>query len=144
MANLKNDFYWYMITSLSTMTREYKAIKWIEFSNFFNVIMDPTIISIKTKDSAKKQNAKDLHQMFLNNNRKYFNSSQLNALKYVAKFSESGLSLIQGPPGTGKTHTIQGLISMAYAWNIRNPDEKILVWTPSNAAWDEIVYRLAK
>ena len=144
MANLKNDFYWYMITSLSTMIREYRAIKWIEFSNFSNIIMNPSVITKNFYDIVNNHKTKDLYKVFWENNKKYFNISQLNALKYVAKFSEWGVSLIQGPPGTGKTHTIQGLISMAYAWSSRDSEEKILVWTPSNAAWDEIVYRLAK
>ena len=144
MANSKQDFYWYMVTSLSTMVREYKAIKWVEFSNFFKSIMNPSIISKQIHENEEKLKIRDLYKEFLQNNKKHFNISQLNALKYVAKLSESGLSLIQGPPGTGKTHTILGIISMAYTWYQGDSSEKILVWTPSNAACDEIVYRLAK
>lgn len=114
----------------------------MEFSNFFNVIVKPNELELDKTGDVKQLSPP--YREFLQNNKKFFNESQHNALKYVAWMNKSGLSLIQGPPGTGKTHTIQGLISMAVACHKGDPNEKVLVCTPSNAACDEIVYRLAK
>lgn len=95
------------------MIREHKAIKCVEFSNFHDLIMDPNEWYTKYTETKHNKEPKAEYRDFLENNKKYFNPSQHNALKYTANMGKSGLSLIQGPPGTGKTHTILGLISMA-------------------------------
>ena len=133
MSDSKKDFYIYYITNMSTIIREYKALKWIEFSKFCKAILDPW--------KYKEQLSKRMTLMTLNN--RNYNKSQNEALRYVASMNKGGLSLIQGPPGTGKTHTIHGMLNMFVNTNFE-PDFKILVCTPSNAAWDEIVMRLAK
>ena len=53
---------------------------------------------------------------------------------------QNEILLIQGPPGTGKTHTITGIISML----LTAGTNKIHVCAPSNAAVDEILFRLSK
>ena len=144
MNDKKDDFYCYFITNLSTMIREYKAIKWVEFSNFSGLIMNPEKWMDVKSQKEHSAEPKSQYRDFLKNNKKFFNESQHSALKYVACMDNTGLSLIQGPPGTGKTHTIQGLISMAVACHKGKETDKVLVCTPSNAACDEIVYRLAR
>ena len=68
-----------------------------------------------------------------------YNSSQIQVLEKVSEMPESDILLIQGPPGTGKTHTITGIISML----IGAGANKIHVCAPSNAAVDEILFRLS-
>ena len=53
----------------------------------------------------------------------------------------AGTALLHGPPGTGKTTTLVGAIS---AMLLCKPTPRILVCAPSNAAVDELVFRLAR
>ena len=53
----------------------------------------------------------------------------------------AGIALLHGPPGTGKTSTLVGAIS---AMLLCVPTPRILVCAPSNAAVDELVFRLAR
>lgn len=94
------------------MVREYKAIN-IEFSGFSSLIMNPKVWY--EENFKEESRITHIYMEFLKNSKKYFNPSQHEAMEYVARMPDKGLSLIQGPPGTGKTHTIIGLISMAVA-----------------------------
>lgn len=133
MQDDKLDFHVYYITNLSTVIREYLALKCIEFSLFVDAILNP----YKYKEILSKRMV-----MRKIKNKKY-NKSQNKALKSVASMTEGGLNLIQGPPGTGKTHTIHGILNMLFETNVE-PGFKVLICTPSNAACDEIVSRLGK
>ncbi|GFY50301.1 probable helicase senataxin [Trichonephila inaurata madagascariensis] len=73
-----------------------------------------------------------------------YSYSQKMAIKGISaeilkKDSKPKIILLQGPPGTGKTHVIIGLLEKLIQ---SNPHFKVLVTAPSNAAVDEIGYRL--
>ena len=130
MTDIKKDFYVYYYSSLSTILREFKALKCIEFSPFINYILNPSMYKDMLTEKSNEQRGYDSR----------YNKSQNKALAYVNSMNNNGLSLIQGPPGTGKTHTIHGILNMLHS---SKEKYKILVCTPSNAACDEIVRRLA-
>ena len=69
------------------------------------------------------------------------NQSQTEAVQ-AALDPLPGFTLIQGPPGTGKTHTLLAILSLLLHKSAAKSG--VLVCAPSNAAIDEVVYRVAK
>ena len=69
--------------------------------------------------------------------------SQFNKPQYAAieaACQDIPFVLLQGPPGTGKTYTILGIVSALLA---HEPEKRVLVCAPSNAAVDEVASRLS-
>eukprot|EP00605_Chrysophyceae_sp_TOSAG23-4_P002113 GSChrysophyteH1.ASY1.ANO1.2339.1 assembled CDS len=87
---------------------------------------------------------------------KRYNHSQLQCISRICDLcnthttSDRRVYLLQGPPGTGKTHTILGIVasknekggSMGRCQISVGSKRRILICAPSNAAIDEIVYRI--
>lgn len=69
------------------------------------------------------------------------NQSQTEAVQ-AALDPLPGFTLIQGPPGTGKTHTLLAILSLLLHKSAAKSG--VLVCAPTNAAIDEVVYRVAK
>ncbi|XP_016454624.1 putative helicase MAGATAMA 3 isoform X1 [Nicotiana tabacum] len=92
------------ICSLSTIAREYVALRSVSSLPFKDLILSAAESNHTTEDHAWKisRPLKD----FLESNH---NKSQLDAIN--AGLSRKTFVLIQGPPGTGKTQTILGLLS---------------------------------
>ncbi|CAA6663788.1 unnamed protein product [Spirodela intermedia] len=103
----KETFMWILkISSLSTIMREYVALRSISHLPFKNLILSAT-------DKSREANLQDQVwtvprslMEFLESNH---NESQMEAIR--AGLSRKPFVLIQGPPGTGKTQTILGLLS---------------------------------
>ena len=95
---IKPIFYWYYLTSLSTVLREYKALHAIEFSPYIKTILDPSRW-IKEQITLKNPLSPDYTnwQEFLTTNWKLFNESQFQALKQVCELRRQEILLIQGP-----------------------------------------------
>ena len=142
LFNQQSRMYCYYFDSLTTIVREFLTIKKIEFYATHDIILNP-VKALAQIESSKDQQDRDGQQdmmSFISRNGHTFNESQTQALQKVATLHKKDLLLIQGPPGTGKTHTIHGIISMINSCKKR----KILVCAPSNAAIDEIVYRIIR
>lgn len=92
------------ICSLSTIAREYVALRSISSLPFKDLILSAADTSHSTEDHAWKI-SRPLKE-FLEGNH---NKSQLDAI--YAGLSRKSFVLIQGPPGTGKTQTILGILS---------------------------------
>ncbi|KAF5385735.1 hypothetical protein D9757_005459 [Collybiopsis confluens] len=114
--------------SLSTLHREYAALVAAEYYDFADWILRPHLSLPSKVDSREIQQVAEKYKV---------NEPQAKAIASALK--TDGFVLIQGPPGTGKTSTICALISASRA---RVEKRKILLCAPSNAAIDEIVYRL--
>ncbi|KAG9148748.1 hypothetical protein Leryth_013426 [Lithospermum erythrorhizon] len=92
------------ICSLSTIVREYVALRSIDTLPFKNLILGAEESDHETEDRAWKI-SKPLMEFIESSH----NKSQLDAIK--AGLSRKPFVLIQGPPGTGKTQTILGILS---------------------------------
>ncbi|CAA0826618.1 Probable helicase MAGATAMA 3 [Striga hermonthica] len=92
------------ICSLSTIVREYVAMRSISSLPFKDLILTAAELVNNTEDRAWKL-SKTLAEFIESNH----NKSQLEAI--YAGLSRQSFVLIQGPPGTGKTQTILGLLS---------------------------------
>ncbi|KAI3447169.1 hypothetical protein Pfo_003834 [Paulownia fortunei] len=92
------------ICSLSTIVREYVAMRSISSLPFKDLILTAADIDSTTEDHAWKL-SRPLTEFIESNH----NKSQLEAI--YAGLSRKSFVLIQGPPGTGKTQTILGLLS---------------------------------
>lgn len=122
----------FIINSCTTMLREFKTIRLVEFLNLSQAILSPTS---RPFPRAKTQSLDD----FLSSIEHNYNSSQMDAIEKSCSLT-SGIMLLQGPPGTGKTHTIKGILSGIL--NKHKDSTSILVCAPSNAAVDEIAKRV--
>ncbi|KAI7747676.1 hypothetical protein M8C21_029014 [Ambrosia artemisiifolia] len=92
------------VCSLSTIAREYVAMRSISFLPYKDVILKAADSICDSEDQAWKI-SKPLMEYIQTNH----NSTQLEAIH--AGLSRRKFVLIQGPPGTGKTQTILGLLS---------------------------------
>ncbi|KAK4739697.1 hypothetical protein R3W88_003394 [Solanum pinnatisectum] len=92
------------ICSLSTIAREYVALRSVSSLPFKDLILSAADSNCSTEDHAWKI-SRPLKE-FLESNH---NKSQLDAIN--AGLSRKTFVLIQGPPGTGKTQTILGILS---------------------------------
>ncbi|KAJ3910558.1 SEN1 N terminal-domain-containing protein [Lentinula edodes] len=124
------------VFSLSTLHREYAALVAAEYYDFADHILRPYLALPVGVDT------KEINQMM---NKFKVNEPQAKAI--VSALKSDGFVLIQGPPGTGKTSTICALISASLETISQGPSKnhekrKVLLCAPSNAAIDEIVYRL--
>ncbi|KAK0487479.1 SEN1 N terminal-domain-containing protein [Armillaria novae-zelandiae] len=126
--------------SLSTIHREYSALVTLPYYDNVDTILRPRLSPPPSVDPKDIQRTMQLYQV---------NEPQAAAIESALK--TEGFVLIQGPPGTGKTSTICGLIAASISRRPRPiphpgrpppPVPKILLCAPSNAAIDEIVYRL--
>lgn len=126
--------------SLSTIHREYSALVTLPYYDNVDTILRPQLAPPPSMDPKDIQRTMQLYQV---------NEPQAAAIESALK--TEGFVLIQGPPGTGKTSTICGLIAASISRRprpIAHPGRppplvpKILLCAPSNAAIDEIVYRL--
>ncbi|XXG88664.1 hypothetical protein AAC387_Pa12g0854 [Persea americana] len=95
------------ISSLSTIMREYNALRSVGSLPFKDLILSATEKSLDCGNLEDRAwNIPRPLMEFLESNH---NSSQLEAIR--AGLSRRPFVLIQGPPGTGKTQTILGLLS---------------------------------
>ncbi|KAL7592596.1 hypothetical protein Lser_V15G34181 [Lactuca serriola] len=92
------------ICSLSTIAREYVALRSISFLPYKDLILTASDSVHCSEDQAWKI-SKPLMEYIQTNH----NTTQLEAIR--AGLSRRKFVLIQGPPGTGKTQTILGLLS---------------------------------
>lgn len=97
-------FYSLKVCSLSTITREYVALKSIGSLPFKDLIVTASEKKSDLEDQAWKIST-PLEEYIKEN----LNKSQWDAIQ--AGLSRKPFVLIQGPPGTGKTQTILGLLS---------------------------------
>ncbi|CAN6678594.1 unnamed protein product [Malus baccata var. baccata] len=97
-------FYTLKICSLSTIAREYVALRSIGSLPFKDIILGAAEKNINSEGQAWKISGP--LQEYIKEN---LNESQQNAIQ--AGLSRKPFILIQGPPGTGKTQTILGLLS---------------------------------
>ncbi|XP_076960265.1 putative helicase MAGATAMA 3 [Bidens hawaiensis] len=100
------DVGWHVmkVCSLSTIAREYVAMRSISFLPYKDLILKAADSINKSEDQAWRI-SKPLMEYIQTNH----NSTQLEAIR--AGLSRRNFVLIQGPPGTGKTQTILGLLS---------------------------------
>ncbi|KAI0785263.1 SEN1 N terminal-domain-containing protein [Abortiporus biennis] len=135
------------VFSLTTLHREYAALMAIPYYDMCETIMRSVLNNPSQPDS------KEIQQTM-----KTYNLNEPQAKAILSAMTTEGFSLIQGPPGTGKTSTICGLVQMflsrrpkpataIHAGKVssaadREPPKKILLCAPSNAAIDEITFRL--
>ena len=106
-------FYWYFLTSLSTVLREYKALHAIEYSPYIKKILNPG----KALDEELNNSLSPDYnhwQEFLNTNGKYFNESQQSALRRVTEMKKQEILLIQGPVSI--TYYLKSLIYKLNGW----------------------------
>jgi hypothetical protein len=131
-----NFYYIIYVETLTTLTREYKMIAQAEFMELADFIMMP-----KTNPLAYNL---QIPNEFWDTIAKIFNQSQIAAIiEICSKFR--GVSLLQGPPGTGKTQTVMGILSaFLLAKGLTTQKPHVLVCAPSNAAVDELAYRVVK
>ncbi|KDQ62427.1 hypothetical protein JAAARDRAFT_121642 [Jaapia argillacea MUCL 33604] len=135
------------VFSLSTLHREYAALMGLPYFDSFDIILHPRLSKRPLISPEKVTQAMST-----------FNVNEPQALAILSSLATEGFSLIQGPPGTGKTSTICGLVQAFLAARPKpativhigrtagptdkEPVKKILLCAPSNAAVDEIAYRL--
>ncbi|PFH53903.1 hypothetical protein AMATHDRAFT_705 [Amanita thiersii Skay4041] len=135
------------IYSLSTIHREYAALVSLAYYDFVEAILKSQL------SMPAKVNLNDVQNAMI---RYGVNEPQAKAI--LSSLETPGFSLIQGPPGTGKTSTICGLVGVflsnfgrsSTAISAGKPvgtlekgsTSKILICAPSNAAIDEIAYRI--
>ncbi|KAM6494154.1 SEN1 N terminal domain containing protein [Amanita muscaria] len=129
------------VFSLSTIHREYAALVSLPYYDFVDMILRPTLPMPPQVNPKDVQNAMSSYAI---------NEPQANAI--LSSIKSSGFCLIQGPPGTGKTSTICGLVAVFLSRrgrpfevkgsSVQTPTSKILICAPSNAAIDEIVFRI--
>ncbi|XP_057977955.1 probable helicase MAGATAMA 3 isoform X2 [Malania oleifera] len=92
------------ICSLSTIAREYIALRSISCLPFKDLILTAT-----ENNSGSESRAWKIPRALMESIENNHNASQLAAIQ--AGLSRTAFVLIQGPPGTGKTQTILGLLS---------------------------------
>lgn len=63
---------------------------------------------------------------------------------HICTRNKPGIYLLQGPPGTGKSTVITSIVQQILFQNDFNKNICILLVAPSNAAVDELTYRLVK
>ncbi|KAH9950533.1 SEN1 N terminal-domain-containing protein [Amylocystis lapponica] len=133
--------------SLATLHREYAALMALPYYDLCDTIMQARLMKSTSTDSQEVQRTMATYNV---------NEPQARAM--LNALQVEGFSLIQGPPGTGKTSTICGLVhaflsrrpkpaTAVYAGRStgpadKEPAKKVLLCAPSNAAIDEIAYRL--
>ncbi|XP_078440958.1 P-loop containing nucleoside triphosphate hydrolases superfamily protein [Wolffia australiana] len=104
----KETFLWILkICSLSTIMREYIALRSISYLPFKDLILSATDKSIEV--SRRQEQAWTVPRPLMEFLESKHNESQMEAVR--AGLSRKPFVLIQGPPGTGKTQTILGLLS---------------------------------
>ncbi|KAI0761963.1 SEN1 N terminal-domain-containing protein [Trametes elegans] len=132
------------VLSLSTLIREYAALMALPHYDLLDSVLRTELPRPAKIDSAEVQNVMKTYSV---------NEPQANAI--LKSLATEGFALIQGPPGTGKTSTICGLVQL-YLSRRPKPNaiihpgrqaerelpKKILLCAPSNAAIDEIAFRL--
>ncbi|KAA1469989.1 hypothetical protein DENSPDRAFT_797113 [Dentipellis sp. KUC8613] len=134
------------VFSLSTLHREFGALVSMQYYDYAEMILHPNLAWKAAIDESELQRTAST-----------YNVNQPQALAIASVLQTDGFSLIQGPPGTGKTSTICGLVQ-AFLSSRRGPaasvqvgrsapaeklpTKKILLCAPSNAAIDEVAYRL--
>ncbi|KAF9454791.1 hypothetical protein P691DRAFT_804153 [Macrolepiota fuliginosa MF-IS2] len=134
------------VFSLSTLHREYAALKSLPYYDFADTVLRPRLARIGPPEQHQVQ--KTMAEFKIN---------EPQAVAILKSMKTAGFALIQGPPGTGKTSTICGLVSLALAKRSRPavpiqvghhaaseqpPLPKVLLCAPSNAAIDEIARRI--
>ncbi|KAI0754949.1 SEN1 N terminal-domain-containing protein [Daedaleopsis nitida] len=127
------------VLSLSTLIREYAALMALPHYDLLDSILHTRLPRPSKVESSEVQNVM-----------KTFNVNEPQASAILKSLGTEGFALIQGPPGTGKTSTICGLVHLYLSRrpkSIGRPGDKevpkkILLCAPSNAAIDEIAYRL--
>ncbi|KAF5360948.1 hypothetical protein D9756_004803 [Leucocoprinus leucothites] len=134
------------VFSLSTLHREYAALKSLPYYDYADAILQP-----------KLRRASPPEQWEIRKAMSDFKINEPQAVAILSGIKTEGFTLIQGPPGTGKTSTICGLVSLALSKRPRPavPIQagknapalqpalpKVLLCAPSNAAIDEIARRI--
>ncbi|XP_051146764.1 probable helicase MAGATAMA 3 isoform X2 [Andrographis paniculata] len=104
VTEVQRCFYFMKICSLSTIVREYVAMRSIGSLPFKDLILKAAETDNSSSDREWKL-SKTLSDFIESN----LNKSQLEAIH--AGLSRKSFVLIQGPPGTGKTQTILGILS---------------------------------
>ncbi|KAK9069562.1 hypothetical protein SSX86_011466 [Deinandra increscens subsp. villosa] len=104
VTKLKSSWHIMKICSLSTIAREYVAMRSISFLPYKDLILNAADSNHSSEDQAWKISKPLMDYIQANHN-----STQLEAIR--AGLSRRKFVLIQGPPGTGKTQTILGLLS---------------------------------
>ncbi|XP_010670996.2 probable helicase MAGATAMA 3 isoform X1 [Beta vulgaris subsp. vulgaris] len=104
LSEEKTFFYISKVCSLSTIFREFVAMRSIGSLNFRDVILRGADSTANTTTLAWEIPGKLMESIESNHN-----ESQLEAIR--AGLSRKSFVLIQGPPGTGKTQTILGLLN---------------------------------
>ncbi|TFK91118.1 hypothetical protein K466DRAFT_515953 [Polyporus arcularius HHB13444] len=127
------------VLSLSTLIREYAALMALPHYDVLDSILYTRLPRPSRVEPGEVQRVMKTYNV---------NEPQANAI--LKSLDTEGFALIQGPPGTGKTSTICGLVQLYLSRRSRaigRPGEKetpkkILLCAPSNAAIDEIAFRL--
>ncbi|OSD07245.1 hypothetical protein PYCCODRAFT_1381842 [Trametes coccinea BRFM310] len=132
------------VLSLSTLIREYAALMALPHYDLLDSVLHTQLPRPARVDPGEVQKVMSAYKV---------NEPQANAI--LKSLSTEGFALIQGPPGTGKTSTICGLVQLYLSRRPksssiiqpgrpaeREPPKKILLCAPSNAAIDEIAFRL--
>ncbi|KAJ6559197.1 SEN1 N terminal-domain-containing protein [Mycena vulgaris] len=134
------------VFSLSTINREYSALLGLPYYDLCPSILTPALPPLPKLNGEVIKKVMALHRV-----------NEPQAIAISSCLETNGFSLIQGPPGTGKTSTIVALVMAFLASRPRRipvPTGKnngkqeaptgpqILICAPSNAAIDEIAYRI--
>jgi hypothetical protein len=121
--------------NILTNEREYIALHRVRAlpNHVLTALLQPSTSRSPISDGSS--GAVEQHTRHLNSDQKAAVAASLTTKEYF--------TLIQGPPGTGKTSTLLALL-LALVKSARNSGEnaRILVCAPSNAAIDEIAWRL--
>ncbi|KAI0354940.1 hypothetical protein OH77DRAFT_1542922 [Trametes cingulata] len=132
------------VLSLSTLIREYAALMALPHYDLLESVLHTELPRPSKVDPREVERVMNAYKV---------NEPQANAI--LKSLSTEGFALIQGPPGTGKTSTICGLVQLYLSRRPktsavihpgrpaeREIPKKILLCAPSNAAIDEIAFRL--
>ncbi|EIW59483.1 uncharacterized protein TRAVEDRAFT_71533 [Trametes versicolor FP-101664 SS1] len=132
------------VLSLSTLIREYASLMALPHYDLLDSVLHAQLSQPSRTDSGEVQKVMTTYKV---------NEPQANAI--IKSLATEGFALIQGPPGTGKTSTICGLVQLYLARRPKTSSvihpgrpaerelpKKILLCAPSNAAIDEIAFRL--
>ncbi|KAJ3513039.1 hypothetical protein NLJ89_g3171 [Agrocybe chaxingu] len=134
------------VFSLSTLHREYAALKSLPHSSQLEVILKPSLPRVPDPDTR-----------YVRETMSTLKVNEPQAIAILKAMTNEGFTLIQGPPGTGKTSTICALISSFLSKRpkapvpivVGNPTSitppskaRILLCAPSNAAIDELAERI--
>ncbi|ETW02164.1 hypothetical protein H310_05733 [Aphanomyces invadans] len=138
----------YLIGNLTTGSREYQAaLSLPSWPASLQSILTSAVIPTSTSLGM-------VPPSLIPSLRKHFNDHQFKAIQMAI---HQPMTLIQGPPGTGKTHTILGIIqalllqpssrrakiSVGAALGVNTqPDIRLLVTAPSNAAVNVILHKI--